>query len=365
MRSRRLPRAADSLLVAVGRVVGLVVDHLAAGDHLDFRLADLDVLVAEPPVEIAHRLEVLLDGGGVVHVALADAGDQVRLLGLLHLAAQLRGREDLVALEGDLTDLDLVALVDGDDHALLGIGYPLDVDVHHREAVAALGVERLDRLLQPHQLAAVERQAFVDLDALLVGSVGDVGALDLVETLVVDRTQQGTLDDLDHELHAVAHRLGADRDVVDHRPVPELADRVVQPLRVVALPYLETEVVVHAVFGQRLETPVLDRRDLAAGQLLREGSGRRRRGKRVERDGNERQRRLSSSHEVDASTVRRSHRCTTPQSGKGVVRGGGVSRAHRSVSRRARSRTQPSSSSGAAEGGLGANADQAVAFDID
>ena len=219
-----LHRDDDAELALLGPPLGV----LPALDHGELGLSDHQVLVAGVVVDLAHVVEVLLDGRRVVDVALAHAGDQVRLLGLLHRRPQRAVAEDLVTVEGHLPDLHLVAFVDLDHHPQLVIGHPLELDGGVGEAVPLVGVERLDLGLEPRQLPFGELAALEQLDALLVDHLGDVGALELVEALVVDRDQGGSLLDRDLDPDAVVERRDVDLDVVDEVAVPELLQALVE-----------------------------------------------------------------------------------------------------------------------------------------
>ena len=270
-------------------------------DHLEFRLADLDILVAEAAVEILDLVEILLDGGRVEHVALANPGQQIRLLRLLHLAAELAGGEHLVALEVDLADLDPAALVNGDENALLARARILHLHVDPGEAEAPLFVELLDRLLEAGQFAEVERQTFIDRDALPIRHVADVAALQLLQPVVVERGQERPFCDRHPNPDTFTLRHGLDGDVVDELPLPQLLDPVVQAARIPGLAGFQIQVVAQALLAQRLHAGVLHRCDRTTDQELRRG--RRRQQERGQEQPQQRQRREAASIRIRQGQV--------------------------------------------------------------
>ena len=97
-----------------------------------------------------------------------------------------------------------------DHHAQLVVGDPLELDGGVGESIALLGVERLDLRLEAGELALRELAALEQLEPLLVDHLGDVGALELVEALVVDRDQGRALLDRHLDRDAVLERLDVD-----------------------------------------------------------------------------------------------------------------------------------------------------------
>src|SRR6185503_5949282 len=167
----------EPALLLLGRRLGV------ARLHRHPRLGDVDVLVTLLAVEVADLAEVLLDGRRVVDVVLQEARDRPRLLGLAHHQPQPAVGEDGVALELDVADLDLGALVDGEAHAALAGAHLLEGVLDGGEAVSLLGVHLHQLVLGPLELAEVERTALAQADLLLVHAVLDIGVAELLEPL--------------------------------------------------------------------------------------------------------------------------------------------------------------------------------------
>ena len=144
-------------------------------DGLDLRIAERDVLVAVVLVVVLDALEILVELRRDVEVLLADPGDEVVLLDLLHLAAQLPSEKRLLPTKSIGGDLGLHAFIDDEDDLLLarlaevlGDG----VDLHAFEA--ALGVRALDRFGGALDERLLDRAADVEVDLLALERLVDL-----------------------------------------------------------------------------------------------------------------------------------------------------------------------------------------------
>src|SRR5438067_6399433 len=196
----RHPHRADPVLVAL---VDLDRDVEAIVAPLDARLVDTHRDVAVVVVPGRQPLHV-----GAQHflVEHARAGDEAEepLLPRLHDAAELAGRERLVAFEADLDDLDRLVLLDLVEDVDLVLAHRLGRVGERGVEVALLDVELLPGLEALARLLGVEDGVGADLERAL-----ELLTLHLLVALDLDRAHEGTLlhpeDDLDPVLGEARH----------------------------------------------------------------------------------------------------------------------------------------------------------------
>ncbi len=142
-------------------------------------------------------------------------------LQVLAWSAQLARAERVVALEGDLADLDRRAFLDVEGQRDGGGRDGLDIGPDGGELVAVLA----EHLLQ-HDFGALDARGIVlafdgEADLFLLEAVEHVGNGDGVQALVVDFANGGLFADVDDELHAVGLVDALDAHVVEVAGVPE------------------------------------------------------------------------------------------------------------------------------------------------
>ena len=260
----------DRLLLGSARLV-----HVADARLADARrhVAVVQVVVLDPPALAARILlapEPLLLGVGGLAAEPAQV-EEARLLDLLHLPAQRRVREHLVAVEGDLLHLRLGALVDHERQLLAGGADVLRLVLDRGEGTPLGRQHLLDDRLDLARLLGVVEGVDLDLRVALLELVLDRAGGDLLAAAVVDDLDPPALgDDEAHDLAARAvDRL--DPQVVEEAGVPQPLEVVAQLALVEGLARLRRDVVLQRLALQELvvqDLDPLDQRRLP-GWLLR------------------------------------------------------------------------------------------------
>ena len=225
--------AVDLLRALLGRV---------RHEHVEDRVLDDDVLVADVLIDLAQRLDVLLVSRLVVRGLAVEEPPPVRLLRLGERVAELRLAEDRVAGEPDRLDLDLVAFVDEEDDAALKVGDVLDRGVDRRGA-ESLGLVRLEKnRLGFRDVAQRDGRADADLGLAFLELVLELRGRELLVAPELEVRDGGPFHDDRDEHDARGRRFLFERHVLEQPGVPELAEVPLDQVVVVGVARFDAEV---------------------------------------------------------------------------------------------------------------------------